>query len=480
MPYLHGTKRLPDGTPRTSQNRHHALRRPSTAAPAAPPAAGCGRGRPAPAPPENRRRPRRRPCHSRDRLAPLTSPEPAAAATREAPLGGSAAAQRLGPRRLAHPSRLRRLRNRRLSPPRRLHKPPLPRPPPRARRSRAACASSRARRTRAESSARCHHAHAGPRPAQTAGGGAASVASAPAGTAAPAAAAPAPSCGSADSRSGCDLKRQPRLRPLPLPLRRRPRRPRRRLSPRARPPPRPLRRPSPRPRPPPRRRRAARTRPSPRPRSLRRPLRRNRGSPRACECAGQCVRNRAAVARTGRTRASRSRATWRPVCSVVGMQALWTRWPAPTGGPIPATARPAGRFMVGWRTGPAETRRARERDRVGWRCAMRTARRGLRNTARVRSDGATAGRKRPRRVVPRPATPRRPVRSSGAWTRERVVAALCAWAGEVGGPPRSYDWSPARRAPAGFRATVSRSGSVSSRAGRTTRSYESGSGPGAR
>jgi hypothetical protein len=50
---------------------------------------------------------------------------------------------------------------------------------------------------------------------------------------------------------------------------------------------------------------------------------------------------------------------------------------------------------------------------------------------------------RPRRVLPRPPQPRRLVRSGGEWTQERVLRALVAWAGEVGGPPRSYDWSPA-------------------------------------
>jgi hypothetical protein len=57
---------------------------------------------------------------------------------------------------------------------------------------------------------------------------------------------------------------------------------------------------------------------------------------------------------------------------------------------------------------------------------------------------------RPRRVLARPPQPRRLVRSGGEWTRDRVLEALTAWAEEVGGPPRSYDWSPVAARAGGF------------------------------
>src|SRR4051812_4956413 len=58
---------------------------------------------------------------------------------------------------------------------------------------------------------------------------------------------------------------------------------------------------------------------------------------------------------------------------------------------------------------------------------------------------------RPRREVARPPRPRRLRRSGGGeWTRERIVAALRAWAEELGRAPRSYDWSPVTARAGGF------------------------------
>src|SRR3954470_22077617 len=58
---------------------------------------------------------------------------------------------------------------------------------------------------------------------------------------------------------------------------------------------------------------------------------------------------------------------------------------------------------------------------------------------------------RPRREVARPPRPRRLRRSGGgAWTRERIIVALHAWADEQGRAPRSYDWAPATARAAGF------------------------------
>jgi hypothetical protein len=58
---------------------------------------------------------------------------------------------------------------------------------------------------------------------------------------------------------------------------------------------------------------------------------------------------------------------------------------------------------------------------------------------------------RPRREIARPPRPRRLRRSGGGeWTRERIAAALRAWADELGRAPRSYDWSPAITRAGGF------------------------------
>src|SRR3954471_9065518 len=58
---------------------------------------------------------------------------------------------------------------------------------------------------------------------------------------------------------------------------------------------------------------------------------------------------------------------------------------------------------------------------------------------------------RPRREVPRPPRPRRLRRSGGGeWTRERIVAAVVAWADELGRAPRSYDLSPVTARAGGF------------------------------
>ena len=58
---------------------------------------------------------------------------------------------------------------------------------------------------------------------------------------------------------------------------------------------------------------------------------------------------------------------------------------------------------------------------------------------------------RPGREVKRPARPRRVRRSGGGeWTRERILEALRAWAGELGRAPRSYEWSPATARAGGF------------------------------